>query len=178
MGSPETQRTLATLGIEGHLKGAPAPMENLCRGFSGGTDMDKLNTPLLDLKGVSGLFHSGDVLAHERRTEVRRPVAAPASVQLLDDSLQSVGAPIMMVVRDISTNGIGLLSPRQIDAKYLTLKLGDDESQPIFRILRCEPVAAIFNIGCRLLKDSEIVRIMLSRQQSTNPDGHLSSPDQ
>ena len=59
-------------------------------------------------------------IGKERRREVRQLVAAPALIQPLNDELSPVGPPLEMVIRDISSSGIGLLYSKPIAATYLS----------------------------------------------------------
>ncbi len=94
----------------------------------------------------------------ERRREVRQLVAAPALIQLLNDELSPVGPPLEMVIRDISSSGIGLLYSKPIAATYLSAEIPKlEEFGLIAMVLRCREVGAYYDIGCRFLTARDMI---------------------
>lgn len=94
----------------------------------------------------------------EGRREVRQLVAAPALIQLLNDELSPVGPPLEMVIRDISSSGIGLLYSKPIAATYLLAETPErEEFGCVATVLRCREVGAYYDIGCRFLTAGDII---------------------
>ena len=82
----------------------------------------------------------------------RNPLIVDVPVIPLDDQLRVLGEPFLMVSRDISTNGIGLLHTRRIRPPFLgmEIRISDDEPmQFIAQIVGCEPVGDFFEYVCR-----------------------------
>ena len=60
----------------------------------------------------------------EKREAARKELAPiPADVQPLDDALQPDGQPFFAIVRNISSDGMGLMFGKDVHSKYLEIQI-------------------------------------------------------
>jgi hypothetical protein len=91
---------------------------------------------------------------HEKRQYKRVPLVAHVAAMPLDDHNQPVGAPFMMMTRNISTVGISLIHSAPIKFKRLAIELqaaSGGKIQLAVEILRCQKLGEFYEIGGKLL---------------------------
>ncbi|MBX3434953.1 MAG: hypothetical protein KF847_16680 [Pirellulales bacterium] len=86
----------------------------------------------------------------ERRRSARRPVALPAAAVELDHDLNPISPTFQMMVVNVSTEGIGLVTKGLITAPYLAAKLRSsyraEAIQVVIQIRRQETLRPPFNV--------------------------------
>jgi hypothetical protein len=94
----------------------------------------------------------------EKRSKPRRQVTAPLIVQPLNEKSQPLGEPFRALTRDISTEGIGFLHTRKVDAPLAALEIENPQApdqskmQILVEVRRCNAIhATLFEIGCRFV---------------------------
>jgi hypothetical protein len=95
----------------------------------------------------------------ERRGAPRLAVTFAARAVLLDDDMQPAGEEIPVVVRNISTTGLGLLTVTPVEGPYLALELAADDGEALLvtiAVCRCQPIGPCFDIGGRFVSCQEI----------------------
>lgn len=80
-------------------------------------DVKKLEDVIRQLTDESGRHE-------ERRLHERQQVTLHLDVETLDEGLNPTGTEILMMTLDLSTAGIGLLSPKSVTADHLLVPLG------------------------------------------------------
>ena len=105
----------------------------------------------------------------ERRSECRHVVATPAKAILLDDFLEPQGEPVSVVVRDVSPQGLGLVSNQPIDAGYLAVHEVGDQADPLtVRVLRSRRMANCYDIGCQICSPADQFRVLRATWHDNN----------
>lgn len=86
----------------------------------------------------------------ERRSETRCFVALPAVVQPVDRDYQSIGAPLDVVLQDISRSGFRLVSEQCLAHEMLALRftLGDEDVFLIGNVQWRSPSGPFYTCGC------------------------------
>ena len=70
----------------------------------------------------------------------------------LDDALRTCGASRVGVTRDLSEQGVGLLTEVPARTRYLRITLpGKSPRMLLLEVLRCEPLGCLFEIGGRVV---------------------------
>ncbi len=90
----------------------------------------------------------------ERRDVTRYPVAAAVAVMPVDVHFNPLGSPWMVVARDLSKRGMGVVSSRAVRSRLLVVELSGAEDarvQLVLRVLRCRPVQSFYEIGGEFL---------------------------
>ena len=91
----------------------------------------------------------------ERRDSTRRHFGIKVCVIPLDSGSHPCGDAFLVMARDISTSGLGLMYPAPIESPLLALQIpigSGGTVQVIGRVTRCTRSGNGFNIGVRLLK--------------------------
>jgi hypothetical protein len=90
----------------------------------------------------------------EKRTVERFPFVAPVAVILLSDTMAPVGAPFMVLTRNISRSGIALVSTRPVNTEFCAVALpsaGEETIQFVVQVVRCRPLRSFYEIGGRFV---------------------------
>jgi len=91
---------------------------------------------------------------HERRRAERYCIVAPAVAMPMDEMVQPAGEAFMVVMKDISTSGIALVSTRAVNTKFLALELcaaSDENMQLLVHVLRCRIIHRFYEIAGQFL---------------------------
>lgn len=94
----------------------------------------------------------------ERRAQPRYAISLPVDVQPLNADHHPCGPARRVVTRDISEQGIGLLSDRPIETQYLRIEIPTPSGEPVealVEVLRCRRHAFLYDIGGRFVTDSD-----------------------
>lgn len=86
----------------------------------------------------------------ERRYSQRHPLVAPVIAMPISDTFQPAGEAFMVMVRNISTKGVALISTRAVNTKLLAIELGaasTDSMQLVVRVLRCRIIDRFYEIA-------------------------------
>jgi hypothetical protein len=85
-----------------------------------------------------------------RRSEERYCATLPVTASFADKT-KSIRGSIRMVTRDISKNGIALISDQPIESNLLTLEISDRDGQKtltaLMQMLRCRPIGHLYEIA-------------------------------
>ena len=89
----------------------------------------------------------------ERRPHPRYNVTLEATALAIDESGQPLGAPFVMVTRNISNTGLGVIhtEPLEPGQRFIVELLARERDQVrlIAEVVHCRPVARFFEIGLR-----------------------------
>lgn len=91
---------------------------------------------------------------HERRRSERYSIVAPAVAMPMDEMVQPAGEAFMVVVKDISTAGVALVSTRAVNAKFLAIELcaaSGETMQLLVHVLRCQIIQRFYEIAGQFL---------------------------
>lgn len=76
----------------------------------------------------------------ERRVFKRYSLSVQATATPLDDAFRPCGSPFLVLTRDVSADGIGLVHSRPLDRKYVTLDFTTPDGRQMhmtIEVLRC-----------------------------------------
>ena len=91
----------------------------------------------------------------ERREKVRLPFTVPAVVQLVDGELNALGEPIAAVTRDMTTDGLGLILDRSVNAGEtieVQFNMGGKDLNMIGDVLWCRSTGPFHVVGVRIVR--------------------------
>jgi hypothetical protein len=90
----------------------------------------------------------------EKRSKPRIQVTVPLIVLPLNEATEPIGEPFRALSRDISTDGIGFLHTRRIEARLAAIEIenpqaaSDSKMQVLVEICRCHPIhSTLYEIG-------------------------------
>ena len=93
--------------------------------------------------------------AHERRASVRLPFAVSAIVQAVDDDLTPLSDPVAAATRDMTADGLGLITNVPLnegDLFVVRLTINGQDVCLLTEAAWCKPVAPFHFAGVRALK--------------------------
>lgn len=90
----------------------------------------------------------------ELRRHRRRNVTMKIPVTPLDNDLYPVGDDFEVLSRNLSESGVGLLHHEPLRGKFAALVVLPDLEyvQLVLRIVRCEPMGSLYEMGAKFLK--------------------------
>ncbi len=86
----------------------------------------------------------------ERRETRRHEFVTPTLAMPVDDQFRAQGETLVVLTRDISTNGASLIHTEQLNANYVALQLtspGGPALQVVMRVVRCRPLGPYFEVA-------------------------------
>jgi hypothetical protein len=101
------------------------------------------------IEHVRRLLESHEPIA-ERREAPRLSVTFAARAIALDRAMQPTGNEFVVIVRNISETGLGLLSMMPVDSRYLAVEMATESGELLLvaiEVLRCQAIGPCFDIG-------------------------------
>ncbi len=101
---------------------------------------------------MAAFFDGQDGL--QRRSEVRKPVAVPLRLRVLDDLWEPVSEPIDGVSRNISHSGVGFYHLQPIDGQFVEMTLNSpdgNQMRVVAEIRHTTPIGQFKYSGARFL---------------------------
>lgn len=88
----------------------------------------------------------------ERRGELRHLLVMPVTVYPADEKFSPLGLPEAMVIRDISTRGLGLVHEAPLECKLILVRFALAEGETLLgaEILWNRPLGPFYHIGCEI----------------------------
>lgn len=94
----------------------------------------------------------------ESRQHQRFAIAKVAIAVPLDEDFERLDDGFEVVVRDISTGGVGLYHTRAITAPYLAVQIRSDVNSTlsmVAKVMRCESQGRLYLVGCQFVAKIE-----------------------
>ena len=113
-------------------------------------DRARLTPPSSDVAEFASRLVPGTYTGKERRATVRCPFVLAIPALPLDEAFKPAGEPFMIMSRNISSGGIGLVSRAPVRVKNLLLDLSARDGkhmQIIAELTRCRSVDGFYDIG-------------------------------
>lgn len=97
--------------------------------------------------------HGEQSAISEKRFANRNPLVVSVIAQPIDEQCKPVRPPIAMVTRDITSQGVGLLSERELDERLIALylPLGDQCVYLGCEVLWCRIAGPFYSIGAQFV---------------------------
>ena len=99
----------------------------------------------------------------DRRNSRRFHLSRPLMVYPLSDDFEPLDEPVVALARNLSRNGLALVTPRGLDARYLRLSVSDGGEKPdgqgalnlYLEVSRCQRFGETFEIAGRFVNAME-----------------------